>query len=147
MIRNVSRSNAVFAALFAAAALSTAACSASLPTSASIGAPFSQTDLIAGTGTAAASGSTLGVNYIGWLFDPSQPSSQGAQFDASTSTFTFTLGSGQVIQGWEQGLVGLKVGGKRRLIIPPSLAYGDSRHGPIPPNATLIFDITLLSVQ
>ena len=144
MMRSVIRTTVV-AALFAGA-LSTA-CSTSVPTGASVGAPFSQTDLIVGTGTAAASTSTLGVNYIGWLFDPAQPSSEGAQFDASPSTFTFTLGSGQVIQGWDQGLVGMKVGGKRRLIIPPSLAYGDSRHGPIPPNATLVFDITLLSVQ
>ena len=143
----MSRSIAVVSAVLFAAALSTAACSASLPTGASIGAPFSQTDLITGTGAAAASGSTLGVSYTGWLFDPAQPSSEGAQFDASTSTFTFTLGSGQVIQGWEQGLVGMKVGGKRRLIVPPSLAYGDSRHGPIPPNATLIFDVTLISVS
>ena len=134
-------------ALLAAIALSDAACATAPPTSASTGAPFSQTDLIVGTGAAATSGNLLGVTYTGWLFDSTQPSSQGAQFDASTSTFSFTLGSGQVIQGWDQGLVGMKVGGRRRLVIPPSLAYGDARHGPIPANATLLFDITLVSVQ
>ncbi|HYM23487.1 MAG TPA: FKBP-type peptidyl-prolyl cis-trans isomerase [Vicinamibacterales bacterium] len=138
----------LFVAASVAAALLGAGCaSPALPTGTSIGATFSQTDLIVGTGTAAANSNTLGVTYVGWLFDPLQPQSQGAQFDASTSTFTFTLGSGQVIAGWDQGLVGMKVGGTRRLVIPPSLGYGDVRHGPIPPNSTLIFDIVLVSVQ
>ena len=132
-------------ALWTLSSLSSAACVGS-PTAATTSAPFSQTDVTIGTGTAAAAGNTLVVTYTGWLFDSSQPSSQGAQFDTS-SNFSFVLGKGQVIDGWDQGLVGMKVGGRRRLVIPPSLAYGDTRHGPIPPNATLLFDITLVSVQ
>jgi FKBP-type peptidyl-prolyl cis-trans isomerase len=70
------------------------------------------------------------------------------QFDSSVgqTPFTFTLGAGQVIAGWEQGVQGMKVGGVRRLVVPPSLAYGQSRYGPIPPNATLVFEIELLEV-
>jgi FKBP-type peptidyl-prolyl cis-trans isomerase FkpA len=89
------------------------------------------------------------VNYTGWLYDSSRTQQLGAQFDASTpgTPFSFKLGSGQVIAGWEQGVAGMRVGGLRRLVIPPSLGYGDTRHGLIPPNATLVFDIALLSVQ
>ena len=112
-------------------------------------APFSQTDLVVGTGAEASSGKTLSVDYTGWLYDASQPNQKGPQFDSSIgrSTFSLTLGAGQVIRGWDQGLVGMKVGGVRRLVIPPSLAYGSSRSGPIPPNATLLFEITLRDVQ
>ena len=128
--------------------VSAAQCSPA-PTAVSTSAPYSQADIVPGAGATAASGNTLGVNYTGWLYDTSQPDSKGAQFDASTpgTPFSFKLGSGQVIAGWEQGLVGMHVGGLRRLVIPPSLGYGDTRHGAIPPNATLIFDIALLSVQ
>src|SRR5258708_16938209 len=135
----------VVVALATLSSLSSVACIGS-PTAATTSAPFSETDVTVGTGTAAASGNTLVVTYSGYLFDSSQPSSQGAQFDTSGS-FQFVLGKAQVIDGWDQGLVGMKVGGRRRLVIPPSLAYGDTRHGPIPPNATLLFDITLVSVQ
>jgi FKBP-type peptidyl-prolyl cis-trans isomerase FkpA len=127
------------------ATLSSTACVGS-PTATTTSAPFSQTDVTVGTGTAAASGNTLVVTYTGYLFDSSQPSGQGAQFDTS-SDYSFALGKGVVIAGWDQGLIGMKVGGRRRLVVPPSLAYGDTRHGPIPPNATLLFDITLISVQ
>src|SRR5438552_13987191 len=113
---------AALAALPLVVALSSAACVGS-PTAATTSAPFSQTDVTVGTGTAAASGNTLAVTYTGWLFDSSQPSSQGAQFDTS-SNFSFVLGKGTVIAGWDQGLLGMKVGGRRRLVIPPSLAYG-----------------------
>ena len=110
---------------------------------------FSQADLRAGTGATAAAGNTLTVNYTGWLYDASKPEQKGLQFESSLggTPFTFILGSGQVIKGWEQGIPGMKVGGARRLIIPPSLAYGDTRSGPIPPNSALIFDIELLSVE
>jgi FKBP-type peptidyl-prolyl cis-trans isomerase FkpA len=110
---------------------------------------FSQTDLRAGTGTAAASGNTISVNYTGWLYDPTRSDFKGLQFDTSVGkdAFSFTLGAGQVIRGWDQGLPGMQVGGLRRLIVPPSLAYGATRNGSIPPNATLVFDIELLSVQ
>ena len=111
--------------------------------------PYSQTDLVVGTGDEAVSGKLITVNYSGWLYDASKPDNKGAEFDTTTggTPFTFTLGGGQVIEGWEQGVPGMLVGGIRRLVIPPSLAYGPTRNGPIPPNATLIFEIELTSVQ
>jgi FKBP-type peptidyl-prolyl cis-trans isomerase FkpA len=112
-------------------------------------APFSQTELSVGTGAEAATGRTLSVNYSGWLYDPSRPESKGQQFDsnAGRGPFAFQLGAGQVIRGWDQGFVGMRVGGQRRLVIPPDLAYGASGRPPIPPNATLVFDVELLAVQ
>jgi FKBP-type peptidyl-prolyl cis-trans isomerase FkpA len=119
------------------------------PTSPSMSAPFSRTDLTVGTGAEAAFGSGITVNYTGWLYDPSKTDQKGLQFDTSAGreAFAFTLGAGQVIEGWDEGLVGMKAGGSRRLIIPSALAYGASRNGPIPPFATLVFDIELLAVQ
>jgi FKBP-type peptidyl-prolyl cis-trans isomerase FkpA len=113
------------------------------------GAPFSQTDLRVGTGAEAVAGRSLAVNYTGWLYDPGQAESKGRQFDSSVGRqpFVFRLGAGGVIRGWDQGLVGMRVGGARRLVIPPELAYGASGSGPIPPNATLVFDVELLDVQ
>ena len=128
--------------LFAAASVS---CSPTAPT-VTTAAPYSQSDIVVGGGAVAANGNTLTVSYTGWLFDSAQPNAEGAQFDSSTA-FSFILGQGQVIAGWDQGLLGMKVGGKRRLVIPPSLAYGDTRHSVIPPNATLLFDVTLTAVQ
>ena len=135
-------------------ALLAAACgggdSSSSPTAPSTtSAPFSQTDLRAGTGTEAVAGRTLTVNYTGWLYDPGQAESKGRQFDTSVGRqpFAFRLGAGSVIRGWDQGLVGMRVGGQRRLVIPPDLAYGAQGSGPIPPNATLVFDVELLDVQ
>src|SRR5262249_7155325 len=112
-------------------------------------AAFSQTDLVVGTGTAATTGSSMTVDYTGWLYDTSKPDNKGLQFDTTVgkTPFVFTLGAGQVIKGWDQGLMGMMVGGQRRLVIPPSLAYGNTRSGLIPPNATLIFDITLDAIQ
>ena len=111
---------------------------------------FSQTDVRVGTGTDAASLRRLTVNYTGWLYDPARAEQKGAQFDTSVgrAPFSFTLGVGQVIRGWDQGVPGMKVGGQRRLVIPPELGYGASGSPPvIPPNATLVFDIELLEVQ
>jgi FKBP-type peptidyl-prolyl cis-trans isomerase FkpA len=112
-------------------------------------APFSQSDLRAGTGAAATLGLELTVEYTGWIYDGSQTEQKGPQFETSRGRepLVFTLGANQVIQGWDQGLIGLRVGGLRRLVIPPSLAYGGVRNGPIPPNATLIFEVELLDVQ
>ena len=110
-------------------------------------APFSQTDLAVGTGTQVVAGNLATVAYTGWLYDSSKAEGKGNQFD-SGAAFTFTLGAGTVIKGWDQGVAGMRVGGKRRLMIPPELAYGSSSPGAgIPPNATLVFDITLSSVQ
>jgi FKBP-type peptidyl-prolyl cis-trans isomerase FkpA len=133
-----------------AIAFLTAGCddSPSAPTPPAV--PFSQNDLVVGSGTTAAAGQTLTVNYTGWLYDALKPPDhEGLQFETSlgTTPFVFVLGTGQVIPGWDQGIVGMKVGGTRRLVVPPSLAYGGTRNGPIPPNATLIFEIQLLSTQ
>lgn len=119
------------------------------PASPSPNVSFSQADLRIGDGDEPTGGALLTVNYTGWLYDASKTDFKGLQFDSSIGKipFTFALGSGQVIKGWDLGVVGMKVGGVRRLVIPPSLAYGDTRSGPIPANATLVFDIELLSIQ
>lgn len=129
-------------------AMAAAGCGDS-PTAPSSYAPFSTTDLRVGEGPSAVAGSSLTVHYTGWLFDGSKPDNKGLQFETSRGTqpFTFVLGVGQVIDGWEQGLVGMNGGGLRRIVIPPSLAYGNSRSGIIPPNATLVFEVELLEVQ
>lgn len=89
------------------------------------------------------------VHYTGWLYDPAGPEQKGQQFDSSIGgqPFAFTLGSGLVIAGWDRGVAGMRVGGRRRLVIPAELAYGSSGRGGIPPNATLVFDIELLTVS
>jgi FKBP-type peptidyl-prolyl cis-trans isomerase FkpA len=144
--RACSPSRAIAALLFVFAALG-ASCSDS-PTGPTHFAPFTQTDLILGTGADAASGNVLTVNYTGWLYDETKAEQKGPQFDSSigTTPFSFTLGSSQVIQGWDRGLVGMKEGGRRRLVVPPSLAYGGFRTNVIPPNATLLFEIDLVTV-
>jgi FKBP-type peptidyl-prolyl cis-trans isomerase FkpA len=109
-------------------------------------AAFSQTDLRDGTGATATQGRTVAVSYTGWLYDPTKAESKGTQFDTNAN-FSFPLGAGRVIPGWDQGVVGMKVGGQRRLIIPPNLGYGSTANGPIPANSTLVFDIVLLSVN
>ncbi len=102
-------------------------------------------DVTTGTGATAQANSQISVQYTGWF------QSTGKKFDSSYDhggqAFQLTLGAGQVIPGWDQGLVGMKVGGTRRLIIPPALAYGAAGQPPtIPPNSTLIFDVTLVSI-
>ncbi len=100
-------------------------------------------DVVAGNGAAATSGDTVTVNYIGTL-------QNGQEFDNSYkrgAPFTFTLGEGKVIAGWEQGLEGMQVGGQRILVIPSDLAYGDSGYGPIPGGATLVFAVELLAIE
>jgi len=95
-------------------------------------------DLVVGTGDEAALGDNITVNYTGWLW-------HGKEFESSS--YQFTLGSGAVIKGWDQGIVGMKVGGTRKLTIPPDLAYGAAGKGDIPPNATLVFEVELLAVE
>jgi FKBP-type peptidyl-prolyl cis-trans isomerase FkpA len=112
---------------------------------------YTRTDLQVGTGREALKGKRLSVHYTGWLYDPAQPDMKGRMFDSSRDRgpFDFVVGAGQVIPGWDQGFDGMKIGGRRRLIIPPALAYGvdGAGGGIIPPNATLIFEMELLDVQ
>lgn len=113
--------------------------------------PFSTTDLRVGTGTEAASGRTVTVNYTGWLYNTSGADNKGTLFDSSLASgrtpLVFVVGSSGIIPGFSQGVLGMKVGGQRRVVMPPSLAYGSQGNNSIPPNATLIFEIELLSVQ
>ncbi len=106
------------------------------------------TDTKTGDGATATAGSKVSVHYTGWLYNND---TKGAKFDSSVDRgqpFQFTLGAHQVIAGWDEGVAGLKVGGKRTLIIPPELGYGArGAGGVIPPNATLMFDVELLGVQ
>jgi FKBP-type peptidyl-prolyl cis-trans isomerase len=101
-------------------------------------------DLTPGTGAEAAKGDTVDVHYTGWLTD-------GKKFDSSKDRgrpFSFTLGAGQVIQGWDEGVKGMKVGGVRKLTIPPEMGYGSrGAAGVIPPNAELVFEVELLKVK
>jgi FKBP-type peptidyl-prolyl cis-trans isomerase len=109
------------------------------------------TDVAVGKGTVATAGHNVSVHYTGWLYDESAPDRKGAKFDSSRdrgSPFTFQLGAGRVIKGWDQGVAGMKVGGQRTLVIPASLGYGArGAAGVIPPNATLVFDVELLDVN
>ena len=106
------------------------------------------TDSKVGDGAAATSGHKVSVHYTGWLYNNGQ---KGAKFDSSLDRgqpFSFALGKQQVIKGWDEGVAGMKVGGKRTLIIPPELGYGArGAGGVIPPNATLMFDVELLKVD
>jgi FKBP-type peptidyl-prolyl cis-trans isomerase len=125
-----------------------AACSDGTPTSP---APvFAQSDLRAGSGAPAVSGIRVSVYYTGWLYDASRPDQKGLQFETNVGAanpLPFTLGIGEVIPGWDSGLLNMRVGGLRRLVIPPSLAYGSARRGPIPANATLLFEVELVSAE
>jgi FKBP-type peptidyl-prolyl cis-trans isomerase FkpA len=132
------------------AALVISGCKDDNPASPSTGsAPYSATDLRVGTGTEATAGRRVVVNYTGWLYSASAAGNKGTQFDSSVGrgSFTFTLGAGQVIRGWDQGVAGMRVGGQRRLVIPPELGYGSQPNGQIPANATLVFEVDLLDVQ
>lgn len=118
------------------------------PTAPSQFAVYSQTDVRVGTGDEAVSGLTIGVRYTLWLYDSSKPENKGLQIESTAGgdPFSFQLGARQVIEGWERGVVGMRVRGQRRLVVPPDLAYGDTRNGMVPPNATLVFDIELATV-
>jgi FKBP-type peptidyl-prolyl cis-trans isomerase FkpA len=108
-------------------------------------------EIKAGTGEAITAGKIAVVQYTGWLYEAAAKDNKGKQFDSSRTLgkpFRFPVGTGQVIKGWDQGVVGMKVGESRRLIIPADLAYGDSgAGGVIPPGATLVFDIDLIAVE
>jgi FKBP-type peptidyl-prolyl cis-trans isomerase len=109
------------------------------------------TELAPGSGNPIASGSVAVVHYTGWLYDTGARAHKGRKFDSSVDRgepFRFTLGQGEVIRGWDQGVDGMKVGGKRRLVIPAALGYGEKgAGGVIPPGATLVFDVELLGIE
>ncbi|HMD35128.1 MAG TPA: FKBP-type peptidyl-prolyl cis-trans isomerase [Vicinamibacterales bacterium] len=135
----------VLTALLAVTACGSDSSSNSLaPTSVGI---YTVTDLVVGAGTTAVSGNHVTVGYTGWLYDTSKTDGKGNQFQSNPS-FGFTLGANTVIKGWDTGIPGMKIGGRRRLILPPDYAYGSSTPDPatIPPNATLLFEVTLNSI-
>ena len=104
-----------------------------------------------GTGAEAIAGKAVIVHYTGWIYDPNAADGHGAKFDSSLDRnvpFGFFLGSGKVIKGWDEGIAGMKIGGRRTLVIPPHKAYGErGAGGVIPPNATLVFDVELIDVK
>ena len=108
-------------------------------------------DVKVGTGAEAVAGKNVTVHYTGWLYDAAAADKKGKKFDSSRDSnepFTFRLGAGQVIRGWDDGVAGMKVGGQRTLTIPPDMGYGArGAGGVIPPNATLLFDVELLDVR
>ena len=109
------------------------------------------TDVKPGTGPAIKPGQTAVVHYTGWLFDPAAPEQKGTKFDSSRDRgqpFDFSVGRGEVIAGWDQGVAGMQAGGQRQLVIPADLGYGArGAGGVIPPNATLLFDVELISIE
>jgi FKBP-type peptidyl-prolyl cis-trans isomerase FkpA len=141
--------------LFAAIGCGREASTSDLPE----GAPMADTgitklqivDSVAGTGTEARPGRVVRVHYTGWLYDASKDDKRGNKFDSSKDSgqpFDFSLGAKEVIPGWDEGVAGMKVGGKRILTIPPAMGYGArGAGGVIPPNATLIFEVELLEVK
>lgn len=141
-----------------ASASTPASDAAAAPAAASVPAPAPEAvpaitinEVKVGSGAEAVPGKDVDVHYTGWLHNPAAKDLKGKKFDSSAgrSVFTFPLGAGRVIKGWDQGVAGMKVGGKRTLIIPPELAYGKrgAGGGIIPPNATLVFDVELLKVH
>ena len=127
-----------------------ASATAATPSTGTEAMPLTKTDLTPGAGDEIKPGQNALVHYTGWLYDAAAPENKGKQFDSSVGgePFDFPLGGGRVIPGWDQGVVGMKVGGKRRLVIPPELAYGNAgAGGVIPPGATLVFDVELVEIQ
>ena len=107
-------------------------------------------DQVVGDGREAEPGLNVTVHYTGWLYDPSKPDGKGEKFDSSVDRgepFIFFLGGQQVIQGWDEGVAGMKVGEKRTLVIPPDLGYGEQDNGPIPANSTLVFKVELVDAK
>ena len=124
---------------------------ASTPTSDAAITSLVKNDIKVGDGAEAKSGQTVSVHYTGWLYDPTAADKHGTKFDSSRdrgTPFQFPLGAGRVIQGWDQGVEGMKIGGQRTLTIPADIAYGARGAGRvIPPNATLIFDVELMGIE
>jgi FKBP-type peptidyl-prolyl cis-trans isomerase FkpA len=114
-------------------------------------AELQKVDIVKGTGEGISQGQVAVVHYTGWLYDPGAAEQKGAKFDSSRDRgqpFSFSVGAGNVIRGWDEGVQGMQPGGQRRLVIPPALGYGEvGAQNVIPPNATLVFDIELLRID
>jgi len=136
---------AVFVAVLSLAGCGGGGGGSSGTTAAADVAQFTATDVVVGTGATASTGKTATVTYTGWLYSATAADHKGTQFDSGS--YTFVLGQGQAIQGFDQGVTGMLVGGKRTLLVPSSMGYGARGNGSIPPNAGLVFDITLTAVQ
>lgn len=111
-----------------------------------------KTDFVQGAGEGISAGRTAVVHYTGWLYEPSAPEQKGEKFDSSRdkgAPFRFTIGAGNVIKGWDEGVQGMQIGDQRRLIIPANLGYGErgAGGGKIPPNAALLFEVELLAIE
>ena len=154
--RRLALASAAAAILLAPSAITLAQSpdSASTPQESKMNAKITQlqkTDTKAGTGDEAVVGKIAVVHYTGWLYDPASADKKGAKFDSSLdrrSPFSFPLGGGRVIRGWDEGVAGMRVGGRRTLVIPPDMAYGNrGAGGVIPPDATLIFEVELVGVR
>jgi len=131
-------------------ALAVSACGGDNPTSPSANVPYSTTDLRVGTGAEAVFGRVIAVEYTGWLYSATGPENKGTRFDSSLDPgkepFVLVAGGNNAIAGFSQAVVGMRVGGLRRVVIPPELGYGSQANGPIPGNSTLIFEIELLAI-
>lgn len=144
---------AVFAATFAFSSFSSIAANSAKekPAMKKTITELEKIDTVVGQGREAMPGSNVAVHYTGWLYDPSKPDGHGKKFDSSVDRgdpFEFPLGAGHVIRGWDEGVAGMKEGGKRTLIIPAGMGYGArGAGGVIPPNATLLFDVELLQAH
>lgn len=137
---------AVRAIATAAVLLSLVSCGKSSTAPSSANVEFAIQDLVVGTGALVVTGATLVVDYDAYLYDSRYQNNLGQLFQTSTTSaccFTFVLGANTVIPGWEQGVPGMRIGGRRLLTIPPSLAYGSTGSGPVPPNTAVIFDISV----
>jgi FKBP-type peptidyl-prolyl cis-trans isomerase FkpA len=142
---------AVSAHFFILLTMTAAACSGEVNMAQSNITELIKTDAVAGSGNEAVAGRRVTVHYTGWLYDTAAADNKGKKFDSSrdrNEPFTFRLGGGEVIRGWDEGVAGMKVGGRRTLTIPPDMGYGArGAGGAIPPNATLLFDVELLDVR
>ena len=123
-----------------------AACGSDSPTSPSgEDAPFSTTDLRVGTGATVTNGRNVTLTYTGWLYDSSRPENKGTRFDSGQ--IGFVVGTNQVVRGLDMGVVGMRVGGQRRIVVSSELGYGSAGRGPVPPNSAMVFDVEIIDAQ
>lgn len=141
----------LIAAFVAALALTACGGGSDSPQTPAVASPaaLTKTDVVVGTGAEATAGKAVTVHYTGWVYSATATGNKGAQFDSSAgkSPYAYTVGSAGTIAGFDQGVTGMKVGGKRTVLIPSNLGYGASGSGSIPPNAGLVFDLELVSVK